>query len=204
MDLDNFDVVVMPRGWYSLNENQMNELSSWVNDGGQLIAIGGACRTFADKEGWGLSRKGDDFDEARREDEYDAHSKSDRFAPFALDTRMSIMDDIPGAVYKIELDNTHPLAYGYGDHYLSIKTSAQRYAPLNNGGNVGVLSGSAEPFSGFSGARANRALDNSLSFGAHSMGGGNAIYLVDNVLFRAFWKNGHKIFGNAVFFGPAM
>jgi len=204
MDLDNFDVVVMPRGWYSLNENQMNELSSWVNDGGQLIAIGGACRTFADKEGWGLSRKGDDIDEGMREDEYDAHSKSDRFAPFALDTRMSIMDDIPGAVYKIGLDNTHPLAYGYGNHYLSIKTSAQRYAPLNNGGNVGVLSGSAEPFSGFSGARANRALDNSLSFGAHSMGGGNAIYLVDNVLFRAFWKNGHQIFGNAVFFGPAM
>ncbi|MDE0918396.1 MAG: zinc carboxypeptidase, partial [Flavobacteriales bacterium] len=155
INLDNYDVVVMPRGWYSLNENQMNEMSSWVNGGGQLIAIGGACRTFADKDGWGLSRKGDDMDEAMREDEYDAHSKSDRFAPFALDTRMSIMDDIPGAVYDIGLDNTHPLAYGYENHYLSIKTSTQRYAPLNNGGNVGVLSGSAEPFSGFSGSRAN-------------------------------------------------
>ena len=204
LELDNYDVVVMPRGWYSLSENQMSELSDWVYNGGQLIAIGGACRTFADKDGWGLSRKGDDMDEAMREDEYDAHAKSDRFAPFALDTRMSIMDDIPGAVYKIDLDNTHPLAYGYGNHYLSIKTSAQRYAPLTNGGNVGVLRGSAEPFSGFSGARANRMLDNSLSFGAHSMGVGNAIYLVDNVLFRAFWKNGHKVFGNAVFFGPAM
>lgn len=204
IDLNNYDVVVMPRGWYSLDETQMSELSSWVSEGGQLIAIGGACRSFADKEGWGLSRTGDEEDEMLREDEYDAHSKSDRFAPFALDTRMSVMDDIPGAVYKIGLDNTHPLAYGYGDSYLSIKTSSNRYAPLDNGGNVGVLRGAAEPLSGFAGSRANSELDNSLSFGAHSMGGGNVIYLVDNVLFRAFWKNGHKIFGNAIFFGPAM
>ena len=40
--------------------------------------------------------------------------------------------------------------------------------------------------------------------GVHDMGRGHVIYLADNVLFRAFWKDGHKFFANAIFFSSAM
>jgi hypothetical protein len=36
-------------------------------------------------------------------------------------------------------------------------------------------------------------------FGVESMGRGNVVYLADNPLFRAFWRNGKLLFGNAVF-----
>ena len=104
----------------------------------------------------------------------------------------------------MHLDATHPLAYGYDDSYWSIKTSSRRYAHLEDGHNVGILSGEASPISGFAGARANSQLRESLSFGVQDMGRGHVIYLADNVLFRAFWKDGHKFFSNAVFFGAAM
>ncbi|MGB2424575.1 MAG: hypothetical protein ACPH97_07560, partial [Flavobacteriales bacterium] len=84
------------------------------------------------------------------------------------------------------------------------KTSGSRYAHLEGGHNVGTLGASPEPVSGFAGTRANSQLRESLSFGVHDLGRGHVIYLADNVLFRAFWKDGHKFFANAVFFSSAM
>jgi hypothetical protein len=206
LDLDSYDVLIIPRSWISFNENELEELQNWVASGGTLISIGGSCRNFADKNGWGLSRFSGEMDESNRMAEYDAHSTSNIYAPFALNDRLSVMDAIPGAVYSISLDPTHPLAFGYNTTYLSIKTSSMRFSPLSSdsGSNVGVLKGDAEALSGFAGSIANEKLNNSLSFGVQSIGSGSAIYLIDNVLFRGFWKNGHKFFANAVFFSPAM
>ena len=202
MDWDAYDVVVLPRGWYDVDEDQKDAISSWIREGGRLVAIGAACNLGI--ESWGLSRYSDDDDKAERRDERDAHAQADRYAPYAMSARNGIRSDIPGAVYEVTLDETHPLAYGYGDRYWSIKTSGRRYAHLEGGHNVGILSDDVAPISGFAGARANAQLRESLSFGVHDMGRGHVIYLADNVLFRAFWKDGHKFFANAVFFSSAM
>jgi len=206
MDLNSYDVLIIPRSWISFNDDELEELKNWVAAGGNLISIGGSCRNFADKNGWGLTRFSGEMDESKRTAEYDAHSASDIYAPFALNERLSIMDEIPGAVYSISIDPTHPLSFGYSTTYLSIKTSSMRFSPLSSGGgtNVGVLKGDAEALTGFAGDRANEKLNNSLSFGVQSIGSGSAIYMIDNVLFRGFWKNGHKFFANAVFFSPVM
>ena len=202
MDWDAYDVVVLPRGWFDLDDDAKDQISSWVRNGGRLIALGGACSIGLDT--WGLSRFSDDYDKEERQDERDAHAEADRYAPYALSERNGIRSDIPGAVYRVDLDPTHPLAYGYEAGYWSIKTSGSRYAHMNNGHNVGILGETPQPISGFAGARANASLRESLSFGVHDMGAGHVIYLADNVLFRAFWKDGHKLFANAVFFGAAM
>ena len=202
LDWDAYDVVVLPRGWYSVDDGDKDQIADWVRNGGRLVAIGAACNLGI--ESWGLSRYSDEEDKAERRDERDAHAKADRYAPYALSQRNGIRSDIPGAVYKVDLDATHPLAYGYGDHYWSIKTSSSRYAHMDGGHNVGVLHGNPEPISGFAGSRANDRLRESLSMGVHDMGRGHVIYLADNVLFRAFWKNGHKFFANAIFFSSAM
>ena len=199
---DEYDLLVLPRGWYQLDEDVSEAISQWVREGGRIVAIGSACNLGLDE--WGLTRYDDDEDEAERRDEREAHAKSDRYAPYAMSARNGIRSDIPGAVYKVNLDNTHPLAFGYEDSYWSIKTSGSRYAHLDNGHNVGIIGDNPEPISGFAGARANAQLRESLSFGVQDVGRGHVIYLADNVLFRAFWKDGHKFFANAVFFGSAM
>ena len=60
------------------------------------------------------------------------------------------------------------------------------------------------PFSGHAGEMAIPAQTGSLVAGVHGMGRGSVVYLVDNPLFRAFWKSGHRFFDNAVFLGPSM
>lgn len=202
LDWGKYDVVVLPRGWYDVDENLKDQISSWVREGGRLVALGSSCNLGLDS--WGLSRYSDDEDKSERRDEREAHSQDDRYAPYALSERNGIRSDIPGAVYRVNLDETHPLAYGYGDGYWSLKTSGGRYAHLEGGHNVGILGEAPQPISGFAGSRANEQLRESLSFGVHDLGRGHVIYLADNVLFRAFWKDGHKFFANAVFFSAAM
>ena len=157
---DDFDVVVLPRGWYSIEEALKDQIADWVRQGGQLIALDAACNVGLDS--WGLSRHDGDDDKAERQDEREAHQRQDQYAPYAMSDRNGIRSDIPGAIYSISLDNTHPLAFGYGNRYWSLKTGSRRYAPLEAGSNVGWLGESPSPISGFAGTRANASLRLSL------------------------------------------
>ena len=113
--------------------------------------------------------------------------------------RKQLSETISGAIYKVSLDKSHPLAFGMKDTYYTLKTSELRFAYLDDGWNVGVIKGKAKPVQGFAGKNANHKLDNSLVFGVEEKGQGEVVYLVDNPLFRCFWENGKMIFANAVF-----
>ena len=113
--------------------------------------------------------------------------------------RKEISNVISGAIYKITIDTSHPLAFGVGNSYYTLKTSDLRFAYLEKGWNVGVIKGVAKPVQGFAGKHINKKMDNSLVFGVEEKGEGNIVYLVDNPLFRSFWESGKMIFSNAVF-----
>src|SRR5699024_7101423 len=104
----------------------------------------------------------------------------------------------PGSIYKVTMDETHPLAFGYDEDYFSLKLGADAYAYLKDGWNVGVIKEDAH-MAGFVGYKAKEKLENTLVFGVQNMGEGSVIYMIDNPLFRAFWYNGKLLFGNAVF-----
>ncbi|WP_431293459.1 hypothetical protein [Pedobacter sp. P26] len=46
---------------------------------------------------------------------------------------------IPGAIYKINLDSSHPFSYGLGKTYYSLKTDRKIYESLVKGWNVGLI-----------------------------------------------------------------
>ena len=103
-------------------------------------------------------------------------------------------------MFKVELDNTHPLAYGYATSYYTLKLDGNIYDFFKEGGwNVGVIKKNNE-VAGFVGAKVKEKLKDALLFGVQQMGSGTVTYLADNVLFRNFWENGKLMFCNAVFF----
>jgi hypothetical protein len=106
-----------------------------------------------------------------------------------------------GSIYSVELDRSHPIAWGYSEGpYYSLRSSSKRYSAIENGWNVGTYGAQPRAISGFVGHRANRSLEGSLVFGVKPMGQGSITYLADNPLFRGFWENGKLLFDNAVFF----
>ncbi|MFM9726327.1 hypothetical protein ACKI1L_38025, partial [Streptomyces scabiei] len=45
-------------------------------------------------------------------------------------------NSIPGAIYKVDLDNTYPLAFGYPEFYYTLKQDANVYEFMKEGWNV--------------------------------------------------------------------
>lgn len=217
LDLDNLDVVILPSGWYRMGDDERSTLADWVRSGGQLVAVGGACSAFAGQDGWGLERYADGeraeieaAEEAVQEaaDERNAHDRAAQGLdplPFIDRGRDRLRYDLPGAIFRAAVDDSHPLADGYSTEYMTLRTSGRRYAALEDGNVAVLLPGDhGRPFSGHAGEMAIPAQAGSLVAGVQNMGRGSVVYLVDNPLFRAFWKSGHRFFENAVFLGPSM
>lgn len=191
-NLDKYNVLILPHGYYSryLDVDALNNLKTWVRKGGKLIAIDGALNAFADKDGFGL----------KRNKPHDSTKVKNNLIPYADRERESAKEFIIGAIFKTNVDNTHPMAFGYDNTYFTLKLGSDSYSLLDDGYNVAWLDKKPKPVSGFAGSDAVKELENSLVFGEERIGSGSIIYMVDNTMFRSFWENGKLFLVNAIFF----
>lgn len=196
VELDAYDVLILPSGYYGniLGDEQLGEIREWISNGGRLLAVQGANGYLAGKDGFSLSEKesggdGEEEDETGDPGELDSYSERQR---------QRVPGSNAGSIYRITMDETHPLAFGYENEYFSLKLDTDSYSFLERGWNVGVVREDAL-MSGFVGHEARQELENTLTFGVQNMGNGAVIYMIDNPLFRGFWYNGKLLFSNAVF-----
>jgi hypothetical protein len=189
-NLKNYQVLIVPDGNYKTLTDKVttDKLKDFVKSGGKLIAIESAADQLAGAD-WGIKLKEDKTED---KNEYAAIKK------FADQERTALTGSIPGAIYKVDLDNTHPLAFGYPDFYYTLKQDSNLYDFMKEGWNVGVLKKEGY-VTGFSGVKVKSKLKDGTLFGVQPMGAGSVIYLADNLMFRQFWENGKLLFCNAVF-----
>ena len=192
-----FNVLIIPDGYYTFfSQKEKNEqLKDWVRKGGKIIALENAVLQMSSAD-WGFKVKGSGDDKKDKDD-----TKKDDYSLLKkYDDREKeyISNSIPGSIFKVELDNSHPLAFGYGDTYYTLKQDENIYEFLKEGWNVGVVK-KDNYISGFTGNKLKDKLKDGVLFGAIGMGRGNVIFLADDPMFRSFWENGKLLFCNAVF-----
>lgn len=195
VSLGDFDVLVMPEGNYAaqLPEQLKEDIGRWVREGGRLITFGNSAAGLGNGIS-ALERR--ERDEAVQQ-EIDEARQLLRYEERERDRATEL---ITGSIYYVQLDNSHPLAYGYPSYYYTLKrgTAAYEYLNAGQGVNVGTLQEGAHR-AGFEGYRVKEHVRDSLIFGTSSHGQGTVVYFNDNPLFRAFWHNGTLLFANAVF-----
>jgi len=117
---------------------------------------------------------------------------------YAERERDEAVNNIPGAIYRVQLDETHPLAFGFPNYYYTLKLDTDVYDFLKEGWNVGVIK-KDDYVTGFAGVNTKAKLKDGLIFGVQPIGRGSVVYLADDPLFRMFWENGKLLFANAIF-----
>ncbi|WP_375234747.1 M14 metallopeptidase family protein [Winogradskyella sp.] len=189
-NLDKYNILIMPSGDYGslLNEDTMNTLKDWVRSGGKVIAIDAALRSFAGKDDFSLKYK-----------KTENTQETENLTAYGDRERENANNLITGAIFKSKIDATHPMAFGYGDDYFTLKIGSSTYDILDRGYNVGYIT-DTNVFSGFAGQNTLKNLEKTLVFGEERMGNGSFIYMVDNPLFRSFWENGKLFLVNSIFF----
>lgn len=187
--LSDFDVAIFPDGRYQ--DFPSDKLQGWIRDGGKLIVLENAVSLLADKKGF-LKKKEDKKEDTGKEKPVVVKKYADR-------DRDAISTTIPGAIFKLNIDNTHPLGFGLPEYYYSLKLNDDIYEPLDEDDwNVGTVKKDGY-VSGFAGVKSKQKISNGMLLGVQSMGRGSIVYMVDDPLFRSFWENGKLLFSNAVF-----
>lgn len=198
ISLSDFTTLILADGWYDFSDNQKKTIDDFISKGGKVIAIQNAVSIFENREGYNLTEFAtDDEKNASEKEATDATLKS-RFMEYQNAERRSMSDAVPGAIVENILDKTHPLSYGLGDKYFSLKTSDKHFKMLKNAWNVAYVPKKYKSF-GFIGSNLKKKLENTVSFGVEPHGRGQVIYMIDNPLFRGFWENGNLLFSNALF-----
>ena len=201
VDLAGYDVLIIPDGRYQnfIDDGRRESLKNWVKLGGRLILLENALSYFSGKKSFALKKYASNKEKERLAPDTPKVPGPVKIQKFKDREREAIKNAISGSIFKTSLDNSHPLAFGYPEHYFTLKRSGRRFAYLQNGWNVSVIEDKESLVSGFSGANALKQIEKSLVFGVEDQGRGNIVYMNDNPLFRAFWQNGKLLFGNAVF-----
>ncbi len=189
---NDFDVVVLPSGRYS---KIAADLMKFVSDGGKVIAIEGAIRIFSGKE----TALASAIEAAEKKADLGGEDLTSKLRRYEDSERSYLSGSVAGSIYKVHLDDSHPLAFGEDGSIHIMKRNSSTYPFLDNGWNVGVIKDDGH-VSGFIGSQLKRDLVNSLVIGTESHGGGQLVYFTDSPVFRGFWHSGKLLLGNAVFF----
>ncbi|MBP6023224.1 M14 family metallopeptidase [Ferruginibacter sp.] len=190
--LKQFDILILPDGDHSFigDKKTGDDIKAWVRSGGRIIALESAVSQLADAE-WGIKiKKGKDDD--KKDDDYTELRK------YGNRERDDLVNSIPGAIYKVEMDDTHPLAFGIGSTFYTLKQNSTVLEFLKDGWNVGSIK-KENKVAGFAGSTVSNKIKDGTLFAVQDMGRGKVIYMVDDPVFRNFWENGKLLFLNAVF-----
>ena len=196
--LKNIDVLILPDGSFPFlkDKDAAAEIKMWVQQGGKLIALENAASQIA-KADWGLKIKKADNDE-KKDDKKDGKDMYNILKRYENRERDGIVNNIPGAIYKVEMDNSHPLAFGYSDNYYSLKLNSDIYEFMKDGWNVGVIKKENQA-AGFVGSATREKIKDGTVIGVMPMGRGSVVFFADDPIFRNFWENGKLLLVNGVF-----
>ena len=187
------DVLILPDGNYGflLNKSIESQLQNWIRSGGKLIALEGSLGQLAQLDWVKLKVNTIEIDSIK--------NKKIEKSNFAQRERNSVSATTPGAIFKVEIDNTHPLMFGYPNYYYTLKQNAPVFKSIaEDGWNVGVIKDNKQ-VAGFVGHKLSKALKDGVVFAVQDYGKGHIISIADNILFRNFWNNGGLIMSNAIF-----
>jgi len=198
IDFSEFNTLILPDGSYNFLDNQKASIDEFVSNGGKVIAIDGAVSFFEDREGYNLTSFATAEEKENFKKAEETQQLENRFLNFEDSERRLISNYVPGAIVENVLDKTHPLSFGLGNSYFSLKTSQKTFGILKNAQNVVYVPKKYQSF-GFIGKNLKKTLEETVSFAIDKKGKGTVIYMIDNPLFRGFWENGNLLFSNALF-----
>jgi len=195
VDLSKYDVLLLPSGSYS---RQKDKLLEYVREGGRLVVFERAISLFAEEKTTNLFNAV----EARKKEKETEKEKTKTDDPNHLkkyenQRRERLKERSAGSIYRVDLDETHPYAFGLGKKWFVMKMSAN-FPFLDKGNNIGFILNS-EPVSGFAGSEFQKGVKNSLVIGSERLESGEIVYITDDPYYRAYWKSGRVLLGNVIF-----
>tara|TARA_B110000483_G_scaffold46041_1_gene57500 strand:+ start:1895 stop:4417 length:2523 start_codon:yes stop_codon:yes gene_type:complete len=192
VSLDKYTTMIMVSGSYNqLNKNDIEKINDWIEKGNTLI-------TIAKGSSWAINKKL--VKESLLEPTKDSIFSRKNYVNAAENIGR---ERIGGAILSVDLDLTHPLAFGYRDSSIPVYKNNNVFInkTKDHYSSVGVYSKDPHIDGYISEKNIKNNFKNTASLIVSKLGSGRVIIFADNPNFRGSWYGTNKLFLNAIFFG---
>ena len=186
-ELGRYNTLVLAGGSY--RGLDADAVRRWVRGGGRIVAMGDAVAWL---DGAEL------LDAEPRPLDVDSLVAGKAWADLQ-DARGAQV--IGGAILRVLLDTTHPVAYGYDETVAVFRQGEHAYEITDRPGTTVGVYAPAPVVSGYASAPRRQQLAGSAAVIAERVGRGAIVAFMDQPNFRGFWYGTNGLFLNAVFFG---
>jgi hypothetical protein len=179
-----------------------DRLRLWVAEGGTLIGMRNAVPwvrattlDWVDPESEEASQAEPEEDEEEEPVERSSYANKDDEEATKV---------IGGAIFSADLDNTHPLGFGYKGRGIFLHKNYEEPMESTDNPWATVIAYDERPvFSGYTSDENAEKLAGTAALIAERSGSGTIILFADNPNFRGYWYGTNKLFLNALFFSKA-
>ena len=192
VSLDKYTTMIMVSGSYNqLNKNDIEKINDWIEKGNTLI-------TIAKGSSWAINKKL--VKESLLEPTKDSIFSRKNYVNAGENIGR---ERIGGAILSVDLDLTHPLAFGYRDSSIPVYKNNNVFInkTKDHYSSVGVYSKDPHIDGYISEKNIKDNFKNTASLIVSKLGSGRVIIFADNPNFRGSWYGTNKLFLNAIFFG---
>ena len=192
VSLDKYTTLIMVSGSYNqLTKIDIEKINDWVKKGNTLI-------TIAQGSNWAIEKEL--VKETLLETSNDSIFSRKNYVSAAENIGR---ERIGGAILKVDLDLTHPLAFGYRDSSIPVYKNNNVFInkTKDHYSSVGIYSKDPHIDGYISEKNMKNNFKNTASLIVSRLGSGRVIIFADNPNFRGSWYGTNKLFLNAIFFG---
>ncbi|MEE4330915.1 MAG: M14 family metallopeptidase, partial [Wenzhouxiangella sp.] len=200
LDLSGYTHLILPDGGYGrLSASQSSAIADFVRRGGTVIAARNAAAWVETLDlDWDFAGASEDEEDGQSDETSGTEDSPRAYGDFRDDFARDL---IGGSAMAIEIDTSHPLAYGYRRSELTVfRRGRHELKPIDNAyAHAGRYA--AEPLAaGYLSASNRERLQSAPALVASRHGRGTVIRMADDYLFRGYWLGSEKLFANALFF----
>ena len=188
IDLNKYSHIILPD--YVGSRINANQIKEYVNDGGNLIAYRNSIKWVSNNI-----------------DEIELISNSLVAKDIAFDEREAFLDaqETGGAIFKSNIDKSHPINYGIESTSLPLFRNSNVYMTKDQQSyNNPILYTSDPLISGYVSEENLSLVKKSSPFKLVKRGKGKILLMTDNTNFRAFWFGTNRILLNMLFHSNIM
>ena len=191
-NLDKYTHLIIPSSYGRLlPENQINQLKSWIKNGGTIIGYRNTIK-------WMDSNKLIDV-------EFKTDSIVAKNIQYKDRSNFYGAKQIGGAIFEAKLDRSHPINFGYDTDKISLFRNTEIFIKPDKDSFNNPIQYTDQPLlSGYINDDNLELLKNTVPFQVDDYGRGRVIVFTDNTNFRAFWLGTMKLLINSVYFSKLM
>ncbi len=203
LNLDKYNVLIMISGSYTqLDSMARNRLSEWIKKGNTLITSRTASQWAIEKKLVNEKLIKKKKTEAKKEGSKDTLKTVERRA-YVNASNDRGKTRVGGAIFEVDLDLTHPLAFGYRHPRIPVyRNSTIWLAPSENPYSTVAKYTNDPHIDGFiTEKNLEEFLKPSASLIVSSLDRGRVVLFADNPNFRSSWFGTNRLLLNAIFLG---